>query len=887
MALALIAAALATGQSRTHATSRDDRPNILLVVSDDQPYTLFNRTLMPKLFASMVDKGVYFPRAYDQTGLCCPSRSEILTGLNEVHTGVDGNAIGLARLTLVNALHDQGYRTELAGKYLNSWPCMPRPEFDEWNCTSSGISGYQYTDPTINENGTWVNETGYTTDILASKVVDFINTTPTGQPLFAMFTPTSPHLPANDPRCADNPVNPYRPPSWDEDTQHDGKPAYMQRPYLSSADIAFLDSNHKKMTQSVQCLDNSIDTVMQALSASGREANTLVVFLSDNGYLYGEHRSSGKDVPYEESVRASMVVRYPPLVPEDQPFTSQALVENIDIASTIAALLGIKWGADGLSMVPLLDGSSTQIRTGALLQDCDGMNYPCTPDALPFGSSDIPTYSGVVTAQYKYIEYITGEKELYDLSADPYEITNHAGEPAWSSIQNQLAAQLAGLLAPPAIDTTIVTGPSGAIQTRTPQFTYFSQSRFATYQCRLDTPTGNGQYKPCNGGSSIQGPLTTDGTYTFRVKGTDENGQVDTSPATRTFSIATSGPDVTINSGPAVHKKAGTAKFIFSSITPGVTFQCQNALYGTAGVWSTCTSPLTYTGLAVGRYLFQVRAVDGTGNMSAPPAQWVYYIDKLGPIMVFQATPGFGTHNTSATFRWQPDDPVTGSTTCSVDGGASFDCSSWTYTAPSVSEGNHTLAITAADDIGNVKTTTFAWIVDLTPPVMNVTATIANGAYTNRKTNQFDVTPSETLDDDNGIGCLADGANQLSKTCDISLTGLADGVHTFQVVGADLAQNVSVVVTWTWTVDTVKPVVTITSGPPPITSDRNATFTFTATDASPVTFSCSLDGAPGVPCVSGVTYTNLSVGSHTFRVTPTDAAGNIGSTVSWTWTITS
>ena len=114
-----------------------ERPNILLLISDDQAWSDFSPTLMPSVYEQLVDQGVLFKRAYVNTSLCCPSRAQIVTGLYEHHTGVDTNTVPLERPTIIEALHDVGYRTMLAGKYLNSWPCTPRPEFDRWACVST------------------------------------------------------------------------------------------------------------------------------------------------------------------------------------------------------------------------------------------------------------------------------------------------------------------------------------------------------------------------------------------------------------------------------------------------------------------------------------------------------------------------------------------------------------------------------------------------------------------------------------------------------------------------------------------------------------------------------------------------------------------------------
>src|SRR5439155_12126263 len=102
------------------------------------------------------------------------------------------------------------------------------------------------------------------------------------------------------------------------------------------------------------CLDTSIETILSSLGS--REDNTLVFYLSDNGFMYGEHRRWEKYVAYQEADHVPLVIRYPPLVPETQPFTTEALVQNIDIVPTIADILGIHWGADGTSLTPLLTG---------------------------------------------------------------------------------------------------------------------------------------------------------------------------------------------------------------------------------------------------------------------------------------------------------------------------------------------------------------------------------------------------------------------------------------------------------------------------------------------------------------------------------------------------
>ena len=299
-------------------------------------------------------------------------------------------------------------------------------------------------------NGKVQSFAGYQTDILASFVVDFINSTPSDQPFFVLYTPSSPHLPADDHRYSNLAISPVRTPNWN--VQSSNAPVYMQGSPLTQAELDKRDNNHKVMSWATRSLDDSVKTILDSLGA--RATSTLVVYLSDNGYLYGEHRRWAKQVPYEESVHVPMVVRYPRLRSESDPISSSALVENVDIAATIADLTAISWTTDGISLVPLLTGEASSVRTGLLIEHCVGAHLNRTPPSNKCDAdfkngvqSPVTGFYGIVTARYKYLEYLDGEKELYDLTADPYELTNHAGEPAWAQTQSDLASQLAKLKA--------------------------------------------------------------------------------------------------------------------------------------------------------------------------------------------------------------------------------------------------------------------------------------------------------------------------------------------------------------------------------------------------------------------------------------------------------
>lgn len=636
----------ARGEQASRTDLPSNRPNVLLLISDDQAFPLFTREVMPNIFSQLVDKGVLFNRAYVNTSLCCPSRAQILTGLWGHHTGVDGNDVPLSRPTIVEGLHELGYRTSMTGKYLNSASCDPRPEFDQFVCQGSPpAAGYRLANPRLDVNGTVQDFQGFAPDIHAQFTSDFIAGTPADQPFFAIYSPTTPHLPADDPRCRSQAVPSYRPTSFDEDTFATGKPQYMQRAPLTPKEIADYDSVHEIMTQASTCLDMAIGTLLSSLG--DREQDTLVIYLSDNGYLYGEHRRSKKQVPYEESVRVPFVVRFPPALGESPPFASEALVQNVDIAATIADLLDIQWGADGRSFLPVLTGEASSLRDAALIEHCQGERFPC--EQLP-GRSNVPSLFGLASPGYKYVEYVSGEKELYDLVADPYEISNHAGVPAFETVQAGLATELAVLTAPPPTDTTVVTGPQGLLPPNsTASFTYFSQSRFSTYECRLDRDGIEGTWGRCDGQSITLGPLLG-GNYVFNVRGTDENGVTDPSPDTRSFSVAPAqtAPTTTITSGPPDPNTETSATFTFSADEDPVTFGC--SLDG--GAAAPCTSPATYNGLTKTAHTFSVFATDASGNVGNA-ATWTWtVIDVSVSVQDFLFSPKSPLDHRGGAVRW-------------------------------------------------------------------------------------------------------------------------------------------------------------------------------------------------------------------------------------------
>lgn len=169
------------------------RPNVLVIVSDDQRYGTV-KDFMPFTQKEIFDKGASFINAYVTTPSCCPSRSSILTGMYASHHGVIENSVALEKETLLHQMQRAGYKTGLIGKYLNSWPGTPRSEADYWVAFRGGSS--RYIDPKLNVNGEWIQHQGHITYLLAEYVKEFLSgSVADDKPFFLFFTPNAPHRP--------------------------------------------------------------------------------------------------------------------------------------------------------------------------------------------------------------------------------------------------------------------------------------------------------------------------------------------------------------------------------------------------------------------------------------------------------------------------------------------------------------------------------------------------------------------------------------------------------------------------------------------------------------------------------------------------------------------
>jgi N-acetylglucosamine-6-sulfatase len=463
-----------TSQKEEAADVPAEQPNIVFVLTDDLDYASAQK--MPEIRSQLIEEGISFEDALVSHPVCCPSRATILTGLYDhnhdvlsnnypsggfqkfVEEGHEENSIGVA-------LQEGGYRTAFFGKYLNGYPNQGDPThvppgWDEWY---GKLNGQQLYDYSINQNGEEVSygseEAAFYTDVLSGQATDFIRrAAPEDQPFFTYVAPTAPHGPAtpaerHEGAFADE--GPPRPPSFDEEDVSDKPSPIRDAESVSEEQVSNIDDYYKQRLESMLAVDEMVASLVQELEEAGELENTYIFFTSDNGWFGGEHRvRSGKNRPYEESARVPLFVRGPGVAAGSE---TQKLALNTDLAPTFAHLAGVAFPADGRSLLPLLRGEEdSSWRSSVLLEKLPqedsseeqkakkGKGKGKAKEAKgknKGGPSGSPAFEAVRTETHKYVEYENGERELYKLDADPYELEN-IYETADPSLLEDLEARL-------------------------------------------------------------------------------------------------------------------------------------------------------------------------------------------------------------------------------------------------------------------------------------------------------------------------------------------------------------------------------------------------------------------------------------------------------------
>jgi arylsulfatase A-like enzyme len=457
------------------ATRRAARPNFVVIVVDDMRFDEFGLGGHPYLQTPSVDAlargGAMFRRAYHTTPLCSPNRACILTGQYASRHGIIDNtsrSYASHRLrTFARELKSAGYETAHVGKWHMGNDPTPRPGYDTWvSFAGQGL----IVDPELYEDGRLRRVTGYVTDLLTERAVDFVSRR-RDRPfmLYLGHKAIHPEIQQRD----DGTVDVSTSAGFVAAARHRGRYAgrrFPRRPNYGPGPRgakpmldAVLDQKHaaaiqrdfgrevldervseetiQQRAEMMLAVDEGVGRIVTALEERGIADDTMLVFMSDNGSFFGEHGLSiERRFPYEESIRCPLLIRHPARIERGRVVDAFAL--SVDIAPTLLDVAGvaIPRGVQGRSLLPHLGGTQVAGRDAFLIE------YHGHENPFPWIANI--DYRAVRIGRYKYIRWLREDDahELYDLDADPYELRNIANEPASAPVVSRAREAMASLV---------------------------------------------------------------------------------------------------------------------------------------------------------------------------------------------------------------------------------------------------------------------------------------------------------------------------------------------------------------------------------------------------------------------------------------------------------
>ncbi|XP_069760118.1 N-acetylglucosamine-6-sulfatase isoform X2 [Narcine bancroftii] len=448
------------------------KPNVVLILTDDQDVLLGGMTPLKKTKKLIGDLGVTFTNVYVASPLCCPSRSSILTGKyphnhRVFNNTLDGNCSSKAWQktqepnTFAALLNNHcGYRTFFAGKYLNEYGSelaggvehVP-PGWDHWYALVKNSKYYNYT-LSVNGKPQYHGQNyslDYLTDLLSNISLEFLEKRPKYVPFFMMVSTPAPHSPWTAAPQYENFFLNVKAPRNNNFNIHGKDKHWLIRQAktpMTNTSINFLDNAFRKRWQTLLSVDDLVEKIVKKLDAVKELENTYIFFTSDNGYHTGQFSLPiDKRQLYEFDIKVPLLVRGPRIKSKT---SNKMLVANIDLAPTILDIAGYdinKTRMDGMSILPLLNDVSQSVtwRTDILVEyqgegrNTSNPNCPllgpgvtnCFPDCVCEDAYN-NTYACVRTiatqADLQYCEFDDREVfvEVYNLTSDPFEIINIA-----------------------------------------------------------------------------------------------------------------------------------------------------------------------------------------------------------------------------------------------------------------------------------------------------------------------------------------------------------------------------------------------------------------------------------------------------------------------------
>jgi arylsulfatase A-like enzyme len=445
------------------AAAAPAKPNIVVLETDDQ--TLAEMEVLPNVRRLIGDEGVTFDNNFDSFSLCCPSRATFLTGQYSHNNGVRGNALpegGFEKLDSTNTLavwlQRAGYYTVHLGKYLNGYgrrnPLEIPPGWSEWR-GSVDPSTYRFYGYTLNENGILTTYCAvpepscYQTDVYRDKANEVIRRRAPEGPFFMWVAfladhsggPREPGDPPNFP--TPDPAPRHRdklagtllpqPPNFNEADVSDKPLVIRRRPLITRRQMAAIQENWQQRRETLMAVDEAVASIVDTLRSSGELDNTLLIFTSDNGFFHGEHRiRNGKVLLYEESIHLPLLMRWTGNSSLPRGAHRKQLTINADDAATILAAAGASASRvlDGTSLLPLWRDGGRELGRDVLVDNMPGVTH----------------FDAIRSRNFLYAEHANGDRELYNLQKDPYELQSQHANPAYDPIKAALAARLHHLI---------------------------------------------------------------------------------------------------------------------------------------------------------------------------------------------------------------------------------------------------------------------------------------------------------------------------------------------------------------------------------------------------------------------------------------------------------
>lgn len=455
----LAATSVMTQNAVASEQSADDKPNILVLLTDDQSFRSLgaygNKQVKTPNLDALAEKGVIFDRAYDTTSICMASRAQVFTGMYEFKTGANFSHGPLTRDKWKDSyqmlLRDAGYFTGFVGKFgfavkdsvdegssYNKPHHLPSADFDVWYGWPS--QGYYPTE----KNKTvakFAKQYPHVTQAVGAAAVDFFKQAKDkNEPFLLSVSFKAPHK-AFSPDPAFDHV--YKDTVWEEPknygqngAEHLPQQAKSGRQYVTMADFVKgkYQENMRKYHQLVYGVDQSVGMMLEALESLDLDDNTVILFLTDNGYSLGAHDMSGKVLPYEEPSRTPMIMFDPRVKSLGKNNRVKSVTSNLDIAPTVFELAGVNIpeSVDGKSLIPFLSNPNAKTQDAVMLINAWGS--PATHSLA------------VVTDSHKYIYWpyaheMEPAEELYDLSEDAYEMNNLAKNPEYKAQLRMMRAK--------------------------------------------------------------------------------------------------------------------------------------------------------------------------------------------------------------------------------------------------------------------------------------------------------------------------------------------------------------------------------------------------------------------------------------------------------------